>query len=253
MYRSSPVRCSPVLSLVTVRFSSVQTGRDWHCTMSTQELDRAKEMWARAEWEPDEAKKKSLAHQIITAFDELLAADNDELSKIERAAVHNLRGLAYAMLGGAEHLELARHDYKRALKLNGSMGQASKNLQAVNAALHARDVAAKNAKIRQRRLKYCCGCVPRCKKGPWKPKVKTVRGHCLLPAALRLALRYPVSRTYVSAGGLRWACVREGSAENTSSDESATEICCSRRHQRTVHHSSDRAPSNFFCLARRRC
>ena len=147
------------------------------------EFDRAKALWAQAQWEPDETKKKELAHQIIAAFDALLAAD--ELKKAQRAATHNLRGLAYAMLGCAEHLQLARVDYKRALKLNSHLGQASNNLKEVNKALYTRDAAAKRAKLEQRRLKYCCGCVPRCKKGPWKPKPKTVRDpHCHLVAGL---------------------------------------------------------------------
>lgn len=143
------------------------------------EFDRVKALWAQAQWAPDESKKKELAHQIIAAFDALLAADDLQLNKAQRAAAHNLRGLAYAMLGGAEHLQLARVDYKRALKLNRRLRQASNNLKEVNKALYTRDAAAKRAKLEQRRLKYCCGCVPRCKKGPWKPKPKTVRyPHC---------------------------------------------------------------------------
>ena len=138
----------------------------------------AKEMWARAQWEPDDATKKELAHTMIAAFDAMIA-DADagggaSMTKAQRAGVHNLRGQCYAMLGdGAETLNVARRDYKRALQLNGKMGQAALNLAAVNKAMRSRDLAAKNAKAEQDKLKYCCWRVPRCAKGPWKPKPKS--------------------------------------------------------------------------------
>jgi hypothetical protein len=145
--------------------------------MDSRAFDRAKEMWAQAQWEPDEGKKKELAHTMIAAFDAMLSdAAAADMTKVQRAGLHNLRGLSYAMLGDdPEHVDLARRDYRRALKLNSSLGQARQNLQAANAALRTQDLAAKNEKARQRRLKYCCGCVPRCKKGPWKPKQQSVR------------------------------------------------------------------------------
>lgn len=181
------------------------------------EFAHAKDLWAQAQWEPDESKKKELAHQIIALFDSLLAAEgNAQPDKAQRAAAHNLRGLSYAMLGDVEQLQLARRDYKRALKLNSRMVQASNNLQEVNRALHTQDVAAKNAKLEQRRLKYCCGCVPRCKKGPWKPKPKMVRELALPPLCLPLALRNSVPGVDLCAAGRRWPRVRKASEENTS-------------------------------------
>jgi hypothetical protein len=186
------------------------------------EFAQAKDLWAQAQWEPDESKKKELAHQIISTFDTLLAADGDtQLDKAQRAAVHNLRGLSYAMLGDVEHLQLARRDYKRALKLNSRMGQASNNLKEVNKALHTQDAAAKNVKLEQRRLKYCCGCVPRCKKGPWKPKPKMVRELALPPICWRLpsTLRNSVSGVDLCTAGRRRARVCKASEENTSVGE----------------------------------
>ena len=137
----------------------------------------AKEMWARAQWEPDDAAKKELAHTMVAAFDAMLTADAGAaagaMTKVQRAGVHNIRGQCYAMLGdGAETLNLARRDYSRALKLNGKMGQARLNLAAANKAMRSRDLAAKNAKAEQDKLKYCCWRVPRPTRGPFKAKPK---------------------------------------------------------------------------------
>ena len=190
--------------------------------MGSEEFDRAKELWAQANWEPDEEKKKELAHQIVAVFDELLA-DETQPDKAQRAAVYNLRGLAYTLLGDAEHLQLARRDYKRALKLNSRMGQARKNLEEVNKALLSRDVAAKNAKLEQRRLKYCCGCVPRCKKGPWKPKPKMVRVHAHCRVCLHVRSRLILHTvTSILVGGLRRSRVCKDSEENTPAGTYAT-------------------------------
>ncbi len=220
---------------------------------------RAKDLWAKAQWEPDESKKKALAHQIIASFDALLATDGDaQLDKAQRAAVHNLRGLAYAMFGDVENLQLARRDYKRALKLNSRMGQAANNLKEVNKALHTQDAAAKNAKREQRQLKYCCGCVPRCKKGPWKPKPKMVRdsdSNCTTYLmALPLALHDSVPGVDPCTAGRRWACVCKASEENTSLDAVvSTDLrggWC--RHQRTGACCTGTATADLVGLARHR-
>ena len=129
---------------------------------------RAKELWALAHWDGQEAARNERTHAAMDELDAALdAAAGGGAPRSQRAAGHNLRGQCYETLG---QLAEARADYRRALKLNGGMEQARTRLAGVEAALAAREAARGSARARQRQQRYCCGCVPRCKRGPWKPQ-----------------------------------------------------------------------------------
>jgi hypothetical protein len=92
-------------------------------------------------------------------------------SGAESALRVRLRGCrpvqCFAKLGRDEE---AKQELKRGLKLR-KIPHAQRQLVEVEARLAARERAESAALRKQRQHKYCCFCVPRCSRGPFKPAV----------------------------------------------------------------------------------
>jgi hypothetical protein len=134
-----------------------------------EHFNEAKVVWSLAEWEPDEEKLRALVDEVIGLLDRALAGQLDSLAQ---AACYNIRGQCFAKLGRDEE---AKQELKRGLKLR-KIPHAQRQLVEVEARLAARERAESAALRKQRQHKYCCFCVPRCSRGPFKPAVDDFGG-----------------------------------------------------------------------------